>query len=263
MLMFLIIVIVVMMLVLVLLRLALVGLHQLLHHVVQRGVGLHGLLELLAGQLVPGGRDQGGPVVVLTDQLHGRLQLGFGDVLRAAQHDAARRFDLVVVELTEVLHIELDLRRVGHSHGSAENSLMLRGLFHRHHDVGELAHAGGLDQNAVGVIVVDDLLQRGAEVAHQGAADAAGVHLGDLDAGLLQKAAVDADLAKFVLDQNELLALVGLGDHLLDQRGFACAEETGINVDHCHKKYLLFSEILWYIISQPVNSPTGKNMADL
>ena len=41
-------------------------------------------------------------------------------------------------------------------------------------------------------------LQRGAEIAHQRAADAACVQLVDLDAGLLQEAAVDADLTRCV-----------------------------------------------------------------
>ena len=39
-----------------------------------------------------------------------------------------------------------------------------------------------------------DLFERLVEVTDEGAADAARGHLGDLDAGLLQKAAVDVDL---------------------------------------------------------------------
>ena len=54
---------------------------------------------------------------------------------------------------------------------------------------------------------VQHLPQRLAEVAHQGAADAAGVHLGDLDAGVLEKAAVNADLTELIFDQNDLLRL--------------------------------------------------------
>ena len=215
--------------------LLLMGGNQLLHHIVQRGVGLHRLTELLAGQLVPRRGDQRGAGVVLTDQLHSGLQLGLGDVLGPAQDDTACCLDLVVIELTEVLHIELDLGGVRHGNRCAENGFMLCGLLHRHHHVRELADAGGLDQDAVGVVVVDHLLQRSAEVAHQRTADAAGIHLGDLNAGLLEKATVNANLTEFVFDQNQLLPLIGLGDHLFDQRGFSCAEETGVNVNCRHR----------------------------
>ena len=67
--------------------------------------------------------------------------------------------------------------------------LHFRGLRHRAlyggNHIAELAHAGGLNQNAVGVKLPLHVLQRLAEVAHQGAADAPGGHLGDLDPGVL------------------------------------------------------------------------------
>ena len=236
--MMLVLVVMVMMLRLVLGFLLLVGGDQLLHHVVQRRVGLHGLLELCAGQLVPGGRDQRGVVVVRADQLHGGLELFFLHALGAAEHDAAGGLDLVVVELTEVLHVELDLGRVSHGDGRAELCFALDGLLHGDHDVGELADAGGLDQNAVGVVLGNDLLQRSTEVADEGAADAAGVHLRDLDAGVLEEPAVNADLAELVFDQHQVFTLVRLGDQLLDQGRLARAEKAGKNVDFRHKRCL-------------------------
>ena len=84
------------------------------------------------------------------------------------------------------------------------------------------------------MILLQDLHQGTAEVAHKGAADAAGVHLVDLDAGLLHKAAVDADLTEFVLNEDDLLSGVGFLDHFLDQGRLACAQKTGVNVDDCH-----------------------------
>ena len=71
-------------------------------------------------------------------------------------------------------------------------------------DVGELADAARLDEDAVRVILVDDLTERLAEVAHQRAADAAGVHLRHLNAGFLHEAAVDADFAELVFNEDEL-----------------------------------------------------------
>ena len=78
------------------------------------------------------------------------------------------------------------------------------------------------------------VLQRLVEVPHQGAADAPGGHLADLDAGLLQKAAVDADLAELVLDEHQLLAGEGLGQQLLDEGGLAGPQEAGDDVDLGH-----------------------------
>lgn len=66
-----------------------------------------------------------------------------------------------------------------------------------------------------------DLFQRLAEITDQTAADAARVHFIDLHAGVLEETAVNADLAKLVLNQHDLLTLVRLLDQLLDQRRLA------------------------------------------
>ena len=174
---------------------------------------------------------------------NGRVQLALGDGIGTGQDDGGGRLDLVVVELAEVLHIHLDLARVGHGHGVAQRDLVIRHLAHSGDDVGQLAHAGRLDQNTVGMVLGNDLLQRLAKIAHQRAADAAGVHLGDVDAGILQKAAVNADLAELVLDQHQLLPLVAFGDHLFDQGRLARAEEAGENINFCHKKHLLYKNL--------------------
>ena len=89
------------------------------------------------------------------------------------------------------------------------------------------------------MILLDDLLQRGGEGADEGAADAAGVHLGDLDARVAQEAAVNGDLAELVLDEDELFVLIALRDELADERGLACSEEAGENVYFSQGYYLL------------------------
>jgi len=78
------------------------------------------------------------------------------------------------------------------------------------------------------------VLQRLVEVPHQGAADAPGGHLADLHAGLLQKAAVNADLAELVLDQHQLFAGKGLRQQLFDKSGLAGAKEAGDNINFGH-----------------------------
>ena len=242
-----IVIMVVVMMVLVLLFLVLVGVllvglgshgDQLSLEVV---LGGHGLQDLLAGQGVPGGGDDGGGGVLLAQHGHSGGDLLLGGVLGAAQDDAACVADLVVVELTEVLHIHLDLVDVGHGDEAAQlNIQMLGHALDSAGHVGQLADAGGLDDDAVGVVLLHHLLQSGAEIAHQRAADAAGVQFIDLDAGLLQKAAVDADLAELVLDEHDLLACKGLFDELLDKGGLTGAKEAGENIDLGHSLKCLF-----------------------
>jgi hypothetical protein len=120
--------------------------------------------------------------------------------------------------------------------------------------VGQLADAGRLDDDAVGVVLLHHLLQSGAEIAHQRAADAAGVQLIDLDAGLLQKAAVDADLAELVLDEHDLLACKGLFDELLDKGGLTGAKEAGENIDlgHIRNASFFYADAAKALPSRPV-----------
>ena len=188
--------------------------------------------DLCAGQDGPVGGDDGGGGVLLCQQGDGGSDLLLTGVAGAAQDDAGRMADLVVIELTEVLHIHLDLVHVGDGDKAVQDDGQILGdaLDGAGH-VGQLADARRLNEDAVRVVGLDNLLQCLAEVADQAAADAAGVQLIDLNAGLAHEAAVDADLAEFVLDQDDLLTGEGLLDELFDKGGLAGAEEAGENVD--------------------------------
>ena len=85
------------------------------------------------------------------------------------------------------------------------------------------------------MIGIHHLLQGLTKIAHQTAADAAAVHLGNVDARLLQKAAVNAYFAKLIFNENQLFAGIGLSDQLLDERRLACAQKTGENINFSHK----------------------------
>ena len=207
---------------------------QFLHVGSQRILTGHCLQDLCAGELGPGSGHQSGFAVVLADHCHSSIQLGLGNGIGTGKDDGGSGLDLVVVELTEVLHIHLDLAGIGNRHGMTQHHILGGHLFHRSHNIAKLAHAGGLDDDAVGVIFLDHLLQCLAEIAYQAAANAAGIHFCNVDAGILQEAAVDADFTELIFDQHQLLALISLLDHLLDQSGLASTEETGINVNFGH-----------------------------
>ena len=201
----------------------------------ERVLLLHGLEDLCAGELVPRRRDDDGVQIVLAQQGHGGGQLLLGDGAGAAENDGGGGLNLVRVEFTEILQIDLALRGICHGDEAAERDALVRNALYSTDDVAELADTGRLDEDAVGMIVGDDLLQRAAEVADERAADAAGVHLVDLNAGVLHEAAVNADLTELVFDEDDLFTLIGLADHLFNERGLARAEESGVNVNGSHE----------------------------
>ena len=200
----------------------------------QSGLSLHGGDQLLAGKLIPRSGDQRGHLIVFPDHGDGRVQLGLWNGIRAGENNGGRSFNLVIVELAEVLHIHLDLARIGYGHRIAQRNLVICHLLHGGNHIGQLAHARRLNDNPVGMIRGNDLLQRLAKITHQAAADTAGVHLSNVDAGIFQKTAVNANLTELILDQYQLLALIRFRNHLLDQRSFASAKKAGEYVNFCH-----------------------------
>ena len=203
-----------------------------LFHLCPQSVFLHGGENLCAVQLRPGGRDQARVRVHALQDLRGLKDLLFARGVRPAHDNEVRARHLVVKELAEVARVHFGLARVHNRDLRAD--LRLFHAFHSRRHIRELPHAGGLDQDAVRGIVRDDLLQGLGEIAHQRAADTAGVHLRDLDPRVLQESAVDGDVAEFVFDQDQLFALVCFLNQFPDQCGFSGAEKSGKNVDFCH-----------------------------
>ena len=200
----------------------------------QRVGALHSLQELSTRQIVPGRGDDDGGGIMLAEEGDGRLQLGRRGGIGVGQDDTARILHLVVEEFAEVLHVHLALTGIHHGGEAVQHGTLGSGIPDGANDVGKLAHTGRLDQDTVGGILGQHLGQSLAEVTHQGATNTAGVHFIDLNTGLGQKSAVDADLAKLVLDQHKLLARIGLGDQLLDQGCLTGAEKAGKNINFRH-----------------------------
>ena len=143
----------------------------------------------------------------------------YKEIAVAAEDDDVRIADLVVEEFAEVANVHTALAGIDDGNLAADDGAGNAG--HRLRNVGKLADAGRLDEDAVGSIVLDDLIERLGEVADEGAADAAGIHFGYLDACVLEEAAVNGDLAEFVLDEDELFVFVALCNELADERGLA------------------------------------------
>ena len=233
-------VVVVMMLFLILVRMGSIGslcFAQKLGN--QVALTIHNGNDLCTGQFVPIGGHNGGGGVLFLDQGNGCGNLLLVCAAGAAQDDAGCVADLVIIELAKVLHIHFDLVHIGHGHKAVQADR--QGLAHTLNSAGhitQLANAGRLDQDAVRMISLHDLFQCLAEIAHQRAADTAGVQLVDLNASLTHKAAVNADLAEFVFDQHDLFTLERFLDELFDQGRFACTQKAGENINFsylfCH-----------------------------
>ena len=212
-------------------------LHQFRHQVL---TAFHRLHNLLALQLLPGGGDDGGVGVLFLNHGHctGNFFLPAG--IGAAQDNGIGMADLVVVKLAKVFHVQFYLVYIGHGHKAVQLHRPLPGNgLHRLGYIAEFAHAGGFNHNPVGLVLVNHLNERLAEIPHQAAADAAGVHLGNLNASFLQKAAINANFAKFVFNQHQLLACVGFGNEFFNQCGFAGSQKAGKDINLGHGIVLL------------------------
>ena len=197
-------------------------------------------LNDFAGKFIPGSCDNRRFLVVLTKQMHALLQLLLLDGIGTAQNNRIRMLHLVQEEFAEVLHIALRLLRIYDSdHAIQLDRLLAVYIEHCSSYIRQLAYARRLNQNAVRMIFADNLLKCLAEIADQRAADAAGIHLGNLDAGIFQKPAVNSDLTELILDQDNLLSGKHLAEKMLDECCLSCPEETGNNTNLCHCCYLL------------------------
>ena len=199
----------------------------------------HGGEQLLAGQILPRGGDDAGVLIQAAQHGNGLVEALLRALSRAGQQDGTGMRHLILEKLTEVLEVHLSLERVNNGYKAVQLNLEVRVLY-RSDNVRQLADAGRLDQDAVRMVLVHNIVQRLAEVANQRAADAACVHLVYNNAGILEEAAVNADLTELVLDQNNLLTLERIGQQTLDEGRLAGTQKTGNNINFSHALSLHF-----------------------
>ena len=191
--------------------------------------------DLFAVKFRDRGCDDGSLVVVLTKEFYTLRDLGVAHLIGSCENDGARVFDLIDKELTEVLDVDLALGGVYNCNSAVEFHIgAFCGILDRFHNIRELADAGGLDEDPLRRVGVHHFSEGCAEISNQGAADAAGVHLTDLNAGLLEETAVNTDLAEFVLDQDNACSRERVLEELFDQCSLSGSEKTGNNINFRH-----------------------------
>ena len=192
---------------------------------------LQNLKKLFTGERRQRRRDDGCLLIDLANQSNRLIDfLLIGDV-RAREHNGLCILHLVVEEFAEVLHIELRLLHIDEGDRRvARDFKLLLDIRNRTQHIRELADTGGLDNHAIRCILAQNFLQRGRKITDQGAADATGVHLPHFDAGVLQKAAVNADFAELVFNQHDLLSGESLREQFFNKCGLSRTEKTGNNI---------------------------------
>ena len=207
-----------------------------------RLAGFDDFQQRVSGQVIPRRRHDADARMLLLDQRAALLDAFSGEQLRAAENDGRARLDLIQEEFAEVLHIHAALAGIDNRRTAGHNqiSVTLLRMLDRNKDLAELADTGRLNQQAVRMVLLNQLIDCLLEVADQRAADAAGIQFVHNNAGILHKASINADFAVLVFQQDDLFLADAAGQQLLDERGLACTEKAGNNIHLYHSCYLLF-----------------------
>ena len=208
----------------------------------------HYLQKLLSVQIPNGSCDNGGSAVDPPEKLHGGRGFVFVHNIRPAHDDRSGVLYLIIEKLAEISHIHFAFLGVYHRCVAVQHQscILLNALYCFDH-IGELAHAGWLDQDPVRMIGGDNFLQGSAEISYQRAADTAGIHLPDLDPRFLQETAVDADLSEFVFNKDHLFILEGFFQKFFDQSCFSGSKKSGYNINFCHYLFPLFFDFFFIL----------------
>ena len=207
---------------------------QMLYILCQRILLFHSRKDSLAIQHIPGGSYDNRTLVILSDNVQRLLQLMLLCRLRMRENYAGCVLDLISEEFAEVLHIHLAFIRINNGGEAIKLRILTANGRSCLDNVGELSNARGLDNNSVGMVFLKHFAQRLREISNERAADAAGVHLCDLNTCISKETAVNADLAEFIFDKHEFLARVSLFNELFYKSSFSCSEKAGENINLCH-----------------------------
>ena len=213
-------------LVFVVMVMMLVLLLELCNGSVKSILALHSLENILTVKLIPRCGYYNSLGVMLSDKLNGGVDLLILRILGMRKHDAGSVSDLIVIELTEILHIHLTLIGVGNCSEAIKLCIGSLDRLNSLDNVGELTYSAGLDNHSIGMELLEDLSESLREISNERATDATGIHLGDLDTCILKESSVNADLAELIFYENYLLTAVRFLNKLLYKRSLSRSEKS-------------------------------------
>ena len=215
-----------MMIVIVVMVMMLVLLLELCNGSIKSILALHSLENILTVKLIPRCGYYNSLGVMLSDKLNGGVDLLILRILGMGKHDAGSVSDLIVIELTEILHIHLTLIGVGNCSEAIKLCIGSLDRLNSLDNVGELTYSAGLDNHSVGMELLEDLSESLREISNERATDATGIHLGDLDTCILKESSVNADFAELIFYENYLLTAVRFLNKLLYKRSLSRSEKS-------------------------------------
>jgi len=142
-------------------------LEKLLKLVIEGVLLCHGVNKLLTGELIPlGSNNRRGSVQLLHDS-NSFADLLFAETAGVAEDNTACIGYLVVEEFTEILVVHLALLCVNNGGEAIEFNVVSIYVLNSADNVAEFAYAGGLDEDAVGSVVLEDLFESLSEIADE------------------------------------------------------------------------------------------------
>ena len=223
---------------------------------------LHCGQYILAVKLVPRSGYDRSVSIMLSDKLNSGKNLLLLSNVRMGKNNRRCIGNLIVVELAKVLHIHLTLIYVCYSGKAIQLSLRINRL-NRFYNVRELSNSAGLNDNSVRIELIKNLDKSLGKITYKGATYAAGIHLRDLDAGILEKSSIYTDLAKFIFDKHKLLTRVCFLDQFFYKCCFTGTKKSGKNIYFSHFQLIARRQtsansniLLLYIFSLKMSSNT-------
>ena len=148
-------------------------------------LALHSLHQLCSGQLIPGRCDNGSICIMLPKHFYRSIQLLLRNHICTGQNDSRCSFNLIVIELAKVFHINFHLAGIYNGNGAIQSNIIIGYLFHSSNHIGKLTNTGGFNHNPIGIIIADHLSQSLTKITNKAAANTTGVHLRDIDPCIL------------------------------------------------------------------------------
>ena len=207
------------------------------------GTSGHRIEDGLSAEFIPRCGDDAGIRIQFPDDGDIICKLLFGNALSTGENNACGSRNLIIEEFLEVPVIDLGTVAV-HDGGVAGEFQSVHG-FYCPQDIGEFSDTGRFNDDPFRLIGLNDLFEAFFKITLQCAADTSAVDFPDLNAGFLQKAAIDSDFTEFVFHKHDLLAREYFLDQFGDQCCFSGSEKAGYYINFCHD-IPSFLRILYY-----------------
>jgi hypothetical protein len=120
---------------------------------------LHSRQKLCTVKSLPRSGYNGCCRVLFAQECYGFGNLFFICALRMRKNDATRVLDLVIEKLTKVLHIHFALHSVNNGCKAVKRSSVSNCTLGSLYNVGKLTNARRLDENSIGLVLVNNLLE--------------------------------------------------------------------------------------------------------